>query len=150
MIGYNNLVITGRIVDQDTKQPVEGAIIRGWNINWSVGTNTYSDENGRFTLYTNDLFVHFEISAPKMSKVKFYKKIEYHQIDNSIEYRLDSLPEQMLEYHSVAYHTFLKDSDSRKNADKSFSVFDYDSTKFDKAKFSGDMGDIFLKKLICK
>lgn len=150
MIGYNNLVITGRIVDQDTKQPVEGAIIRGWNRNWSVGTNTYSDENGNFTLFTNDLFVHFEISAPKMSKVKFDKEIEYHQIDNSKEYRLDSLPAQDLEYHRVAYHTFLKDPDSRKNADESFSVFDYDPAKFDKAKFSGSMGDIFLKKLICK
>ena len=150
MIGYNNLVIRGRIVDEDTKQPVEGAIIRGWNKWWSIGTNTYSDENGNFTLYTNDFFVHFEISAPRMTKVKFDKEMKYFPVDASQGWSLDMLPMQNLEYHKVAYHVFLNDPEGRKlphNSDDNFSVFDFDAGKFDKAKFYAEMGDVYLKKL---
>lgn len=150
MIGYNNLVICGKVVNEDTKQPIEGAIIRGWNKWWSIGTNTYSDENGDFTLYTNDFFVHFEISASCMTKIKFDKEMEYFPSDTVEKWRLDSLPLQNLEYHKVAYHVFLKNPDGRKqehNLEDNFSVFDFDSTKFDKAKFYGEMGTVYLKKL---
>lgn len=150
MIGYNNLVIKGRVVDEDTKEPVEGAIIRGWNKWWSIGTNTYSDKNGNFTLYTNDFFVHFEISAPCMTKVKFDKEMEYFPIDKTKLWSLESLPMQDLEYHKVAYHVFLNKPEDRKLAHDSndgFSVFDYDAAKFDKAKFYAEMGDVYLSKL---
>ena len=33
------------------------------------------------------------------------------------------------------------------NADDDFSVFDFDASKFDKAKFYAEMGDVYLKKL---
>ncbi len=51
MLAYSNIRLTGRIVDKSTGKPVEGAVIRGWNDDWSVGMNTYTDSNGRFTLY---------------------------------------------------------------------------------------------------
>jgi hypothetical protein len=74
MLGFNNICIKGKIVDKKTKQAVEGAVVRAWNEYWSVGINTFTNEKGEFTLYSNDECVHFEISAPGMTKIKFDKK----------------------------------------------------------------------------
>lgn len=76
MLAYENVAATGRVVDEKGK-PIEGAVIRGWNKDWSVGMNTYSDSNGRFRLVSNDICTHFEVSAPRCSKVKFDKKLSY-------------------------------------------------------------------------
>lgn len=70
MLAYRNLATTGTVVD-DKGRPVEGAVIRGWNDDWSVGVNTYSDSKGRFRLVSNDICTHFEVSAPGYSRVKF-------------------------------------------------------------------------------
>jgi len=134
MIGYHNYVIHGQIINKQTKQPVEGAVIRGWTKGW-IGQNTYTDENGMFTLFSNDECIHFEISAPGMTKIKFKKKLDYHQIADDIFDR-DNLPNQYLEYHSICYKPFLKDS--------AISVFDFDESKFKQAKFKADMSDLYL------
>ena len=76
MLAYENVAATGRVVDIEGK-PIEGAVIRGWNEDWSVGMNTYSDNLGRFRLVSNDICTHFEISAPHYSKVKFDKHLNY-------------------------------------------------------------------------
>ncbi len=76
MLAYINLAVTGRVVD-DNGNPVEGAVIRGWNDDWSVGMNTYSDSTGRFRLVSNDICPHFEISAPHYSTVKFDRRLSY-------------------------------------------------------------------------
>lgn len=76
MLAYENVAVTGCIADTEGK-PIEGAVIRGWNEDWSVGMNTYSDSSGRFRLVSNDICTHFEISAPGCSKVKFDKQLPY-------------------------------------------------------------------------
>ena len=76
MLAYHNLSVTGCIVDSDGRS-IEGAVIRGWNADWSVGVNTYSDSSGHFRLVTNDICTHFEISAPGYCTVKFDKRLPY-------------------------------------------------------------------------
>lgn len=92
MLAYANLATTGAVVDQQGK-PIEGAVIRGWNKDWSVGINTFSDSTGRFRLVSNDVCTHFEISAPGYSKVKFDQRVKFPAIDN--------LPEQDREYQQL-------------------------------------------------
>ena len=76
MLAYMNVAVTGKIVDAEGR-PIEGAVIRGWNEDWSVGMNTYSDSAGRFRLVSNDVCTHFEVSAPGCSKVKLNKSLVY-------------------------------------------------------------------------
>ena len=76
MLAYSNVAVTGIVTDQKG-QPIEGAVVRGWNEWWSVGMNTYTDADGRFRLVSNDICEHFEISAPHHSKVKFDRKPSY-------------------------------------------------------------------------
>lgn len=76
MLAYQNLAVTGCIAD-NAGSSIEGAVIRGWNTDWSVGVNTYSDSSGRFCLVTNDICTHFEISAPGYCTVKFDKRLPY-------------------------------------------------------------------------
>ncbi len=59
MLGYNNYVLTGKIIDSSSKQGIAGAVIRGWNKSWKVGANTFSNEKGEFSMYSNDPFYHF-------------------------------------------------------------------------------------------
>ena len=76
MLAYRNVAATGRIVDEEG-HPIEGAVVRGWNEDWSVGMNTFSDTAGHFRLVSNDVCKHFEVSAPGCSKVKFNKSLVY-------------------------------------------------------------------------
>jgi len=137
-LGYNNFVIKGKIIDQKTKKPIEGAVIRGWTEWWNIAWNTYSDENGNFTLYSNEQFVHFAISAPGFSFKKFDKNLKYKKITNE-NFDLNSLPDRELEYHSICYKPFLKDNTN--------SIFDFEPTKFNQAKFETNMGVVKLKYL---
>ena len=139
MLGYKNIRITGTIIDQRTKQPIEGAVIRGWNEWWSVGMNTYSDENGRFTLYSNDECIHFEISAPGKSKAKFNKKLTY-RCDSGEKFDVNQLPNRMLEYHQISHHPFLDRSDTT-----SLPVLQFRAEEFNQYKWSGEMGTVMLR-----
>ncbi len=66
MLAYNNVAVVGKVVDREGN-PIEGAVIRGWNDDWSVGINTYSDDKGHFRLVSNDKCTHLRISAPGYS-----------------------------------------------------------------------------------
>jgi hypothetical protein len=134
MVGYNNYLIKGKVLDKKTKQPIAGAVVRGWNKEW-IGQNTFSDENGNFTLYSNDECVHFEISAPRMEKTKIKKRLNYNQIVDGA-FDMKNLPQQKLEYQNIHYNAFLKDSAT--------SVFDFDESRFNKAKFAGEMKEVYL------
>ncbi|MDR2835337.1 MAG: carboxypeptidase-like regulatory domain-containing protein [Bacteroidales bacterium] len=138
MVGYNNFVLKGQIVDSITNKPIEGAVIRGWNESWKVGMNTYSDENGNFTLYSNDKNYHFEFSAPYKTKVRFDKRYDYKNTTN-INYDIDNLPAMDLEYQKIGHYSSLKVS--------AHSVFDFEPTKFNQAKFEADMGIIYLQDI---
>ena len=137
-LGYNNFLIKGKIIDKQTKKPIEGAVIRGWTQWWNIAWNTYSDENGNFTLYSNEKYIHFAISAPGFSTKVFDRKLNYKKITNE-NVDINNLPNKELEYHSISYKPFLKDS--------ARSVFDFDPTKFHQAKFEADMGVVKLKNL---
>ena len=137
-LGYNNFVIKGKIVDQKTNQPIEGAVVRGWTKWWNIGWNTYTDETGNFTLYSNDPFTHFSISAPGFSKLFFDKNLNYKNITGE-NWDINNLPDKDLEYHSICYQPFLK-PDAQ-------SVFDFEPARFNQAKFEGDMGTLKLNRL---
>ena len=70
MLAYRNVAVTGQVLDSEGN-PIEGAVIRGWNSDWSVGLNTFTDADGRFRLVSNDTCTHFEVSAPGFSETKF-------------------------------------------------------------------------------
>jgi len=138
MLGYNNIVIKGKILDHKTKQPIEGAVVRAWNKYWNVGLNTFTDSEGNFSIYSNDKCVHFEVSAPGKTKLKFNRKIKnYVQLDPNADW--DNLPNRKLEYHSISYHPFL--------SEEAETLFDVDASLFNSAKFVGNMGTLYLKDL---
>lgn len=94
MLAYTNLAVVGTVVDRSGR-PVEGAVVRGWNDDWSVGINTYSDSTGRFRLVSNDRCVHFEVSAPGYSKSKFDRRPDYPAGL--------ALPGREREYHQIPF-----------------------------------------------
>ena len=141
MLAYSNIRLNGKVVDETTGKPVEGAVIRGWNDDWSVGMNTYTDSNGRFTLYSNDYNVHFEVSAPKMSKQKFDRhNLKYKNIGSLDP---DNLPDRQREYQQIDYRPYL----NKKYEDIIPFNTDYDSTHFNRYSLDGDLGTIKLKML---
>ncbi|MBP5189352.1 MAG: carboxypeptidase regulatory-like domain-containing protein [Bacteroidales bacterium] len=140
MLAYSNIRLTGRIVDKSTGKPVEGAVVRGWNDDWSVGMNTYTDSNGRFTLYSNDYNVHFEISAPGMSREKFDRRNIRYSNPQGIDTK--NLPDRQREYQQIDYRPYLNNS----IPEFPFNT-DYDSTHFFRHSLEGDMGTVKLHKL---
>ena len=92
MLAYRNLATYGLVVDEQGL-PVEGAVIRGWNDDWSVGVNTFSDSHGIFRLVSNDICTHFEVSAPGCSTTKFDRKGFFPS--NLV------LPDRQREYQSI-------------------------------------------------
>lgn len=141
MVGYENIIISGKIINKDTQKPIEGAVIRGWNKSWKIGANTYTDQEGIFKLYSNTEFVHFEISAPGMTKIKFNYNAKYKALTNDT--LMINLPNQELEYQQITYQQFLKND----STDMDFIIFNFDERKFNKAKFEGNMGIRELKPL---
>ena len=140
MLGYNNVILKGTILNQKTGQPVSGAVIRGWTKDW-IGMNTYTDTNGNFTLYSNDFNIHFAFSAPGMKTVMLYRDdIEYHFTDRETakKWTFDSLPQQQLEYHSIDYHTFF-DGDTM--------TLQINPSHFNQSKIEGNFGVVKLKEL---
>lgn len=130
MLAYSNLVITGQIVSPDG--PVVDAVVRGWNDDWSVGVNTFTDKEGRFTLYSNDYCVHFEVSAPGMSHLKFDRRGLHYTP------KPDSLPERTREYQQIDYRPLLA-------SDTAILLFRPEA--FQPAAAQADMGTLKLKPL---
>ncbi len=142
MLGYTNFCIQGNILDKNTKKPIEGAVVRGWNKDWSVGMNTFTNEKGEFTLYSNDECVHFEISAPGMSKTKFDKKIHYKPVDATSNTELD---DKKLEYHMISYAPFLYDTNFTDNFQ--YPIFSFKAEKFTQYKYIAEMPSVYLTNI---
>lgn len=140
MLAYSNIRLTGTVIDETTGKPVEGAVIRGWNDDWSVGMNTYTDSNGRFTLYNNDYNVHFEVSAARMSHKKFDRRNIRYSNPQGIDAK--NLPDRQREYQQIDYKPYLNKS----IPEITFNT-DYDSTHFFRYSLEGDMGTIKLSRL---
>lgn len=141
MMGYKNICITGTILDMRTRKPIEGAVVRGWNEWWSVGMNTFTDENGHFTLYCNDECVHFEISAPHCNRLKFNKKISISSKNGKEVFNPNSLKNRELEYHQISFQPFLSIKETN---NKSYNIFHFQEDEFFESQWQGDMGTILL------
>ena len=140
MLGYNNICLKGRVIDETTGKPICNALIRGWTGDW-IGMNTYTDSNGNFTLYSNDFSVHFEVSAPGMYTKKFMcDTLSYTFSDSAAGYpwRYESFPNKDLEYQSIDYHPFLE-GDSL--------VLLFNPRFFNQRKAQGNIGTIRLKRI---
>lgn len=141
MLGYSHWVIEGKVIDTDNR-PVAGAVLRGWNDDWSIGVNTFSDTNGRFTLVSGKPCTHFEISAPCMSHQKFdYPDAKYIDLEGnplSEERRLEAEALPVLEYQQIPL-LHLLDSDS--------AFFHYRRSDFEIPSYRYDMGTIQLRRL---
>ena len=147
MLGYNNILVKGRVIDKDTKKPIPGAVIRGWSKWWSIGLNSFSDENGWFYIYSNDECIHYNISAPGYNLVKYMDKELVYKPAYEHNYKMGDLPLQRLKYNQIIYTDFLvNDTLNIDNTDIRY-IFKYDSSKFNKAKFIGDLGVVELEKL---
>jgi len=146
MLGYKNIVLKGRIIDKKTGNPIEGAVIRGWNQSWSIGMNTFSDSKGFFNLYSNDECVHFEISAPGKTKVKFNYKTNYYPIKKT-DIKFDSLTDRNIEYHSISYKSFLNKQISTNTNISESNIFNFDKSKFGNALYWGFLTNIQLDDL---
>ncbi len=143
MLGYKNIRIKGQIMDTLTGKGIEGAVIRGWNDDWSVGMNTYSNENGDFELYCNDPCNHFEISAPGYSKIKFDRAIDFVPLSKEAG-DIHNLPEKEVEYQTISYHPFV----TKEIPDSCFfHVMNFAPELFGQADWDGGLGILKLEKL---
>lgn len=142
MLGYKNICIRGKVLDMRTRKPIAGAVVRGWNEYWSVGMNTFTDENGCFTLYSNDECVHFCVSAPGASTIEFDKQLSYTS-ESGAAFNKETLPNRELEYQQIGYRQFLKTSNCE---DESYSIFGFKESEFTQYTWSSDMGTILLVK----
>lgn len=142
MLAYRNICLTGQIIDKQSGEPVEGAVIRGWNDDWSVGMNTYSDSNGRFTLYSNDYNTHFEISAPGMSRAKFDRRnIKYKNLGNIDP---NNLPDRKREYQQIDYRSYMTFGSNG----SPISVLNPNPKAFNQYQLTADLGTVKLSKIM--
>ncbi len=140
-LGYHNYLITGTILDNETKEPIEGAVIRAWSPYWDIAWNTYSDKDGNFQFYSNIEMEHYAISAPSKNLVSFSKLLTYTK-ENGEPVDTFDLPDKNREYHKTSFANFLISNDS--------SVFHFDPEKFNKYKYKSSLGTIYLKSLNLK
>jgi hypothetical protein len=66
---HNSCRIIGKVVDEQNF-PIEGAVILGWNENWSSSFHTITKKNGTFELLGSFSFYHWMISATEFSMVR--------------------------------------------------------------------------------
>jgi hypothetical protein len=137
MRGYDNYLIKCVIRDEYSGEPIEGAVIRAWNADWSIGQNTFSRKNGSFNLFSNDKCVHFEISAPGYSNSKFDANVSYQWLKSGKN--LKQLSNTKIEYHSISYKDFLVNNKQ--------SVLTFKSGEFNRYKKWAHMKPVLLEKL---
>lgn len=136
LLGYHNFLIKGTVVDIN-KTPLEGAVIRGWNESWGIAANTFSDSLGNFTLYSNDEFVHFEVSSSNTNTLKF----DHFSVYSPPYTKGTKLKNQHLEYHNIHYKNYLLNRDTTK------STFNFDPDLFNKHIYQTTMDTLTLRKL---
>lgn len=110
MLGYENIMLEGDIVDDRTGKPLAWAVIRGWNRDWSVGVNTFTDQNGHFCLFSNDSCVYFTLSAPGYQTPAQFLKDNYQLNDvNGNPVLSVELPNLKREYQQIPLLEPMKD-----------------------------------------
>lgn len=148
MIGLYNIKIHGWVYDHATNEPLEGAVFRAWTDDWGVGINTYSDKNGEFTLYSNDVVTHFECSACGMSNFCMSCNLNYTPATKD-NYDINNLPEKWLNYHCRSYSDLLKPQSKLTEQSTNY-IYNFDEKKFDNYLFTAEFGIFVLEKMpIC-
>jgi hypothetical protein len=69
--GHGEFLMNGKIVD-GKNMPVEGAVILGWNQDWSKSFHTVSKADGSFSLGSNFPVYHYRVSATKHEVKSFF------------------------------------------------------------------------------
>lgn len=136
--GYENFLLELYIKDLNGN-PIEGAVIRGWNSDWSIGSNSFSDSSGKFRLFSNQKIAHFEISAPLMTKLKFDFEPNYIAVDSANT----ALENEDLEYQNIQFRKFLKNPNLLPEG-----IFEFDPDKFNRYKYKTEMKTLYLEKII--
>lgn len=145
MLGFDNYLLKGRIIDKQTSDPVEGAVIRGWTPYWHAGANTYTDEDGNFELYSNDRLVHFTLSALGMNSVSFNAEYNYELIDDK---RLMS--PLNTRYEDLVFRKFLKPYGhlTEENiSEEEPIIFQFEPSMFSNYKYRLEIPDLYLDSL---
>lgn len=144
MLGYDNYLVEGRvitIVDNDTIG-VEGAVVRGYPVNWNTGINTYTDKDGYYNLYSNDSLAHFEVSAFGLTDVKRDLHLNYELVDQNKQ-----VSKRELRYETVFFKDYLLPYDSLNLELIPYQrpiIFNFDSTKFNRSKYRAKMSEFVL------
>lgn len=63
----DKFILAGRVVDNKSNQPIEGAVILAWNDNWSHSYHTITKSDGSFELTSHYPFYHWIASATNYS-----------------------------------------------------------------------------------
>lgn len=149
LLAYKNYVVHGQVVDDDSN-PIEGAVIRGWNKYYSIGANTFTDSMGRFNMYSNDKFTNFSISAAGMSLHNFKIDPKYQTTDGKAIESQKKLTDVNLESQFISYMPYLLD---KSVLDSTFIptwkkdyLFNFDPDYFNNSIFTFDIGTIKLEK----
>ncbi len=73
--GYNNYIITGRLINGNTNQPIDGGLIYGWKFEivnnnevWTNNTKTFSKPDGTFNLHGEIMLNKLSFSAPSFDR----------------------------------------------------------------------------------
>lgn len=137
MLGYHNFDIDGTVIDADTRKPIEGAVIRAGNDDWSVGLNTFSNQYGHFSLTSNDICTHFIVSAPGMETLKFSR---CYDVDEPLDWYKSQVSDRLLEYQRISYEPFLQSHNS---------MLRFEACKFGMARFgfANIVGKVKLHRL---
>lgn len=150
-LGYKNIKIVGKIINKFTGEPIEGAVIRGWTTHWNIAHNTFTNKDGEFNLFSNDELIHFEISAPGFSQIKFDQRVTYANKEKNAS-MFTQLTNMELEYHSIHYQNYLNNPPtdsilSIEGAADSTIIFDFNPDLFNQFVFSGPLGTKMLYPL---
>lgn len=84
--GYKDYRVQGSIVDSDNR-PIEGAVVMGWNDDWSKAVHTVTKKDGTFELYSNFAFGHWIASATNYSTLRenFWDPSQMHIAADSVK-----------------------------------------------------------------
>ena len=145
MVGYRNYRTDFLILDSISGKPIEGAVVRSWNIDYSIGQNTYSNSEGRVTLYSNDKSAQFEIAAPGKNLKKFYAQLSCEPTKEDVAPE-DSLLDRKLEYQKISFLDFLVTpaDEIRDDFDGKYQIFEFKEDQVQRSSYSCDGGTIYL------
>jgi hypothetical protein len=76
--GRQGYVLRGRVIDSATDEPIQGAVLKGWDADWQTAGATITQADGSFALYSHTPVEHLRLSAPAKTML---------HIDTTLNYR---------------------------------------------------------------